>query len=252
MGSNGNDSVSKMARRARLNERLHALRQRLYSLENELNNYTSEFYRVCIFGSARIKPEDHIYKTTYELAQGLGELGIDVLTGGGPGLMEAANRGVLDGKKQSGSKSMSFGITIELNKFEPHSEHLDIKHHHKRFSSRLDDFMRLSNAVIVVRGGIGTLLELYFTWQLLQVGHMPDRPFILMDKSFWQGLVDWMHEQQVANGMVSPGDFRWLHLVDTPEEAVDIISGDYESFLEQRKAAAEFVSSAQHETENDD
>ena len=236
---------NRLARRRRLTERLQALRQRLYLLERELHDYTSEFYRVCIFGSARIKPNDDIYQETFEVAKGLGELGIDVLTGGGPGLMEAANRGVREGKQQSGSQSLSFGITIELNKFEDPSEHLDIKHHHKRFSSRLDDFMRLSNAVVVVRGGIGTLLELYYTWQLLQVGHMPERPIVLMDKNFWQGMIDWMQENQAANALVSPGDFRWLKLVDEPEEVLEIVRENYEQFLEQRQAAAEFVSQTQ-------
>ncbi len=242
---------NRLARRERLTERLQALRQRLFLLERELDDYTSEFYRVSIFGSARIKPEDEIYKETFEVAKGLGEMGIDVLTGGGPGLMEAANRGVREGKAESGSKSLSFGITIELNKFEEPSEHLDIKHHHRRFSSRLDDFMRLSNAIVVVRGGIGTLLELYYSWQLLQVGHMPERPVILMDKKFWQGLIDWMQEQQAGNGLVSPGDFRWLKLVDEPEEVLEIIQVNYEEFLTKRQAAAEFVSKAQKNLEEE-
>lgn len=226
------------ARRRHLTDRLQALRQRLYMLERELNDYTGDFYRVCIFGSARIKPEDSVYKLTYEVGKDLGELGIDVLTGGGPGLMEAANRGVRDSKVATGKRSKSFGLTIELNKFETASEHLDIKHHHKKFSSRLDDFMRLSNAIIVVRGGIGTLLELYFSWQLLQVSHLPDRPIVLVDRGFWQGLIDWMKEQQAGGGLMNLDDFRWIHLVDEVEEAVDIIRDDYGRFLERRQAVA--------------
>ena len=105
--------------------------------------------------------------------------------------------------------------------------------------------MRLSNAIIVVRGGIGTLLELYFSWQLLQVGHMPDRPIILMDKKFWQGLLDWMKEAQAGNGLISPGDFRWLKLVDTPEEALDVIRDHYGEFLEGQEKNAEIVSKVQ-------
>ncbi|HMO18970.1 MAG TPA: LOG family protein [Oligoflexia bacterium] len=224
----------KKARRARLNERLGALRDRVRVLELELAEYTSEFYRVCIFGSARIKPDDSMYQITNRLGECLGELGLDVLTGGGPGLMEAANKGVLEGKKKAGTKSKSFGLTIELNKFEEEaSEHLDIKHHHRRFSSRLDDFMRLSNAVVVMRGGIGTLLELYFTWQLIQVGHMPNRPFILVDKKFWEGLIKWMEESLVVHGLISPGDMHFVELVDTPEEAAAIIKADYEAFIKE-------------------
>lgn len=223
------------ARRARLNERLGALRDRVRVLELELTDYTSEFYRVCIFGSARIKPDDTMYKLTQELGEHLGAMGIDVLTGGGPGLMEAANKGVLAGKLKSGTRSKSFGLTIELNKFEEEaSEHLDIKHHHRRFSSRLDDFMRLSNAVVVMRGGVGTVLELFFTWQLIQVGHMPNRPFILVDKKFWQGLIDWMNASLVNNGLVSPGDMNFVELVDTPEEAAEIIRLNYEAFKQEQ------------------
>lgn len=221
-------------RRRRLTDRLRALRERSRVLELELNNYTDFHFRTCIFGSARIKPDDTIYKETYEIARGLGKVGIDVLTGGGPGLMEAANRGLLDGKEEFGTNSRSFGITIELNKFEAESEHLEIKHHHRRFSSRLDDFMRLSNAIIIVRGGIGTLLELYFSWQLLQVGHMKPRPIVLVGKDFWTGLLEWTKEQQVGGGLVSPGDLDWLHLVDEPEEAIAIIEAEYETFLKNR------------------
>jgi uncharacterized protein (TIGR00730 family) len=218
-------------RRARLNERLGALRDRVRVLELELSDYTSGFYRVCIFGSARINPDDTIYKLTSELGEHLGEMGLDVLTGGGPGLMEAANKGVLEGKRKAGTRSKSFGLTIELNKFEEEaSEHLDIKHHHRRFSSRLDDFMRLSNAVVVMRGGIGTLLELFFTWQLIQVGHMPNRPVILVDKKYWEGLLLWMQEHLVTNGLVSPGDMDFVEMVDTPEEAAAIIKANYEEF----------------------
>ncbi len=224
------------ARRRRLTERLEALRERTSLIEMELKNYTNDFFRVCIFGSARIKPDDDIYKLTEKLAGMLGSEGIDVLTGGGPGLMEAANKGAKAGKSKTGSRSKSFGITIALNRFEEPSEHLDIKHHHKKFSSRLDDFMRLSNAIVVVQGGIGTLLELYFSWQLLQVGHMPERPIILVDRSFWAGLIDWMKDKQIGLGLVSPGDMRWVHLVDTEDEALAIIRAEHEKFRERQAA----------------
>jgi len=219
-------------RRRQLTERLQSLRERSRVLEMELGEITKEHYRVVIFGSARIKPAEDIYELTYKLAALLGEKGIDVLTGGGPGLMEAANRGVLDGRVKAKSKSKSFGISIELNVFEPPSEHLDIKHHHKKFSSRLDDFMRLSNAVVVTPGGIGTLLELFFSWQLLQVGHMSDRPIVLLKRDFWHGIIEWMEKEQVGRNLVSAGDMRWIHIVDTPQEAMEIISPDHAKFLE--------------------
>lgn len=224
------------ARRRRLTERLEVLRERTNLIELELRNYTNDFFRVCIFGSARIKPDDDIYKATEKLAYLLGREGIDVLTGGGPGLMEAGNKGVLRGREESGSRSKSFGISIALNRFESPSEHLDIKHHHRRFSSRLDDFMRLSDAVIVTPGGIGTLLELFFSWQLLQVGHINERPVILLGTEFWKGLLEWMQTKLVSLGLVSPGDMRWVHVVDTPEEVMKIISGEYAKFIDRLKA----------------
>ncbi|MCB0322253.1 MAG: LOG family protein [Bdellovibrionales bacterium] len=227
------------ARRRRLTQRLKVLRERSRLLELELQNYTNQFFRVCIFGSARIKQDDSIYRTTFELGELFGELGIDVLTGGGPGLMEAANRGALAGRAKSGSKSKSFGLTIELNRFEEPSEHLDIKHHHRRFSSRLDDFMRLSHAIVVVQGGIGTLLELFFAWQLLQVGHMPARPVILMDSDFWRGLIDWMREKQLGRGLVSAPDFDFVQFADTPQQAADAVRVHYEAFLKAQIALLE-------------
>ena len=214
---------ARKARRRRLTERLETMRERSRLLELELRDYTNDFFRVCIFGSARIKVEDDIYKMTEHLAYLLGKEGIDVLTGGGPGLMEAANKGVRAGKKESRSKSKSFGISINLSGLEEPNEHIDVKHHHNKFSSRLDDFMRLSHAVVVTPGGIGTVLELFFSWQLLQVGHLSDRPIVLIGRKFWSGLEQWIRDIQITSGLVSPGDLRWISIVDTPEEALDII-----------------------------
>ena len=220
-------------RRRYLTNRLRTLRRRTEIVEQELNLYTGQHFRVAIFGSARIQPDDEIYKNTEELAHLFGREGIDVITGGGPGLMEAANKGVLAGREESGSKSKSFGISIELD-FEKHPNlHLDIKHHHRRFSSRLDDFMRLSNAVVVTPGGIGTLLELYFSWQLLQVGHLAERPIVLLGRDFWGGLMEWMKSTQVKQNLVSPGDMHCITMVDTPEEAMEVIGEEYDTFLEQ-------------------
>ncbi|MCC6932455.1 MAG: LOG family protein [Deltaproteobacteria bacterium] len=234
-------SVSKYrrARRDRLTKSLNLLRERVSLLEMELNDYTSEHFRVCIFGSARIKEDDEIYKITEHLAYLLGEQGVDLLTGGGHGLMGAANKGVVAGREAFGTKSWSYGISVDLNKFESLNEHLDIKHHHKKFSSRLDDFMRLSNCVVATPGGIGTLLEIYYTWQLLQLGIMSERPLILLKKSFWQGIIDWMRAQQLGNGLVWESDFRFVHIVDTPEEAMVLIKEAFQSFKEKRHKSLE-------------
>ena len=225
-----NSKKARNARRRHLTERLETLRARTELIEGELQTYTDDYYRVCIFGSARIKPHDGIYELTERTAHMLGAAGIDVLTGGGPGLMEAGNKGARAGREGSGSKSRSFGISIQISTEKLPNDHLDIKHHHRKFSSRLDDFMRLSHGVIVMPGGIGTLLELYFGWQLVQVGHIDQRPIILMGKQFWSGLIGWMKETLLAGSLMSAGDFGCLNIVDTPEEALEIILKEFATF----------------------
>jgi len=220
--------------RKHLDERLRALYQRVMLIEHELRELDRRFYRVCIFGSARMKPETESYQQVFTLARFMAWEGIDVLTGGGPGLMEAANRGAKLGQQEKKTKSLSFGLSIELD-FEPTPNlHLDVKRHHHKFSSRLDDFMRLSHSIVVTPGGIGTLLELYFSWQLLQVRHLEERPIILLDRKFWNGLLDWMRAQPLARGLMSSGDFRFLSVVDTPEEAFEILSKHHKEFLKKR------------------
>ncbi len=158
---------------------------------------------------------------------------IDILTGGGPGLMEAANKGAKLGQEEKDSKSLSFGLSIELD-FEPEpNSHLDVKRHHHKFSSRLDDFMRLSDSVIVTPGGIGTLLELFFSWQLIQVRHISTRPIVLMDLSFWTGLIDWMKEIVLGRGLVSAKDFDCIKIVDTPEEVFEIIAEHHKESIRE-------------------
>lgn len=223
-------ATSKM--RMHLDQRLQALYARAMLIENELVKLDeNRFYRVCIFGSARIKPDSKIYKEAFELSRMLAWEGIDILTGGGPGLMEAANKGALLGREEKRTKSLSYGLSIELP-WEPEpNHHLDVKRHHQRFSSRLDDFMRLSNAIVCTPGGIGTLLELFFAWQLVQVGHVSARPIVLMEKDFWGEMLDWMKKSPLVRGLVSDKDFANVSLVDSPEEVIKIISEDHRKFL---------------------
>ncbi|MCB0336042.1 MAG: LOG family protein [Bdellovibrionales bacterium] len=221
-------------RRKHLTERLKLLHQRAMMIEDELKALDDDrFYRVCIFGSARIKPETPAYEDAFALARMLAWEGIDILTGGGPGLMEAANKGALLGREEKKTKALSYGLSIELD-FEPEpNSHLDIKRHHHKFSSRLDEFMMLSHSIIATPGGIGTLLELYFAWQLIQVRHMSFRPLVLMDRAYWTGLIDWMKEYQLGRGLVSAENFDCIHIVDTPEEVVEIISKHHKQLREK-------------------
>jgi uncharacterized protein (TIGR00730 family) len=216
------------------------LYQRAVLIEDELRKLDEDrFYRVCIFGSARIKPETQAYTDVFELARYLSWEGIDVLTGGGPGLMEAANMGARLGREEKKTKNLSYGLTIQLE-FEPEpNKHLDIKRHHHKFSSRLDDFIRLSNSVVCTPGGIGTLLEFFFVWQLIQVKHATPRPIVLLDKKFWEGILEWMKTEPLARGLLGEKDFSVIHVVDTPAEAFDIISAHHKEFRLRKSKTVE-------------
>jgi uncharacterized protein (TIGR00730 family) len=212
-------------------ERLHRLVEQYHAAEDEVRALEANQFRVCIFGSARIKPDDETYETVRRIARQLGELGIDIVTGGGPGLMEAASIGV-----REAHRSLSIGLPIDLPSLhEAANRHLDIKSEHRRFSSRLDEFMRLSHAVIVAPGGIGTLLELLYVWQLIQVRLIERRPIVLLQSSFWAGLIDWMKEEMLSRAFISAGDFDCLRVVDTPAEVLAVIREELERF----KAAQE-------------
>ena len=222
---------SRGERRKHLDERLRLLYQRTMLIEDELRKLDEgRFYRVCIFGSARIKPDTKAYNDVFELARYLSWEGIDVLTGGGPGLMEAANMGARLGSEEKKTKSLSYGLSIQLD-FEPEpNRHLDIKRHHHKFSSRLDDFIRLSHSVVCTPGGIGTMLEFFFVWQLIQVKHATPRPIVLLEKDFWSGIIDWMRDIPLKRGLVGEKDFNTIHIVDTPQEVFEIISAHHREF----------------------
>lgn len=178
-------------------------------------------FRVVVFGSARIKKNDHLYEQVFSIGKAIGAMGADVVTGGGPGLMEAANSGHRAGKAQ-GDDAESIGIGIKLPFEESMNKHLDFEEHHEHFSTRLDQFMRLSNIVVVAPGGIGTLLELSYTWQLIQVGHICKIPIILMGK-MWKDLIEWVKREMVAEQLVSEHDLDCIHIVKNEHEAIALI-----------------------------
>jgi uncharacterized protein (TIGR00730 family) len=218
-------------------EQIQRTLEEYFTLETELKQLERDRFRVCIFGSARIRPEDPTYQTVYETARLLADLGIDIVTGGGPGLMEAANRAVRDAHHE---QSRSIGLPIYLPRSqELANKHLDIKSEHRRFSSRLDEFMRLSHAVIVAPGGIGTLLELMYVWQLIQVGMVEERAVVLLDSSLWGGFLEWMRDEILGRGFISPGDFDFVHCVDTPQEALAYIKVELEKFRARQEEKPE-------------
>ena len=209
-----------------LSKQIQQLNNIVADLDTVITDMGTEFYRVSIFGSARIKPDTKEYKGVYTLAKELAENGADIVTGGGPGLMEAANAGVKEG---SSSKSKSFGIRIDLPFEATPNEHLDIKFYHKRFSSRLDEFMRISHAVVITPGGIGTLLELLYTWQLIQVNHISARPIILVG-DMWNGFFDWIKSEPLKAQLLDKSDLDNIIIVKNVHEVTKLLKPEIKAF----------------------
>jgi uncharacterized protein (TIGR00730 family) len=167
-----------------------------------------ERYRVTIFGSARVDPNHWVYAAVRDTAAELTRLGCDIVTGGGPGLMQAANEGVKladpDGKQQQ-----SVGIRVELPFEQDVNAFVTQAFEHKTFFTRLHHFVLVSDAFIVTPGGIGTVLETLMVWQLLQVRHLHDTPLILAGH-FWDGLLDWAKTVMLKPDvpLISPQDLK--------------------------------------------
>ena len=201
-----------------LSKKIQQLNNIVADLDALVTEIGTDYFRVSIFGSARIKPKTEEYMEVYDLAKKLSKNNADIVTGGGPGLMEAANAGAKDGS----SKSKSFGLHVDLPFETTPNEHLDITYHHKRFSSRLDEFMRISHAVIVTPGGIGTILELLYTWQLIQVSHISERPIILVGK-MWAGLLEWMKSEPLNKQLIDKSDFNNIKIVQNVDEVIILL-----------------------------
>ncbi|MCI0412210.1 TIGR00730 family Rossman fold protein [bacterium] len=187
----------------------------------------SRWFRVTIFGSSRIARGDALYNSAKDLAFQLTQLGCDIVTGGGPGLMEAANEGAQAGDLTG--KTKSIGLHIELPfEYKP-NPYIDRLSSHRTFFSRLHHFVRLSHAYIVLPGGIGTSLETFMIWQLLQVGYIKDRPLILLG-DMWKGLVEWMNKEMVPRQYVAADDLNYVRAVSSIEEALRVVKVAKERF----------------------
>jgi uncharacterized protein (TIGR00730 family) len=187
----------------------------------------SRWFRVTIFGSSRIARGDALYNAAKELAARLTGLGCDIVTGGGPGLMEAANEGAQKGDVSR--KTKSYGLHIELPfEYEP-NRYIDRLSSHRTFFSRLHHFVRLSHAYVVLTGGIGTSLETFMIWQLLQVGYIQDRPLVLLG-DMWNGLLEWMKKEMAPRHYLSAEDFDLVKVVSSIDDATEIIKAQKEKF----------------------
>src|SRR6478672_3295166 len=194
----------------------HILDKAIYQLWETINDLDQiqpervEHYRVSIFGSSRIRRGDPIYEEVKSLSFELAKMGIDIVTGGGPGLMEAANSGASEGQHESHARS--FGLAIHLPSEEAANPFVDKVFRHRTFFSRLHHFVRLSSAFIVFPGGIGTALEMFMVWQLLQVKHMKEHPLILVG-TMWPGLIEWIRSTMVERGLVNVPDLDVVSVV---------------------------------------
>lgn len=218
----------------------HILDKAIYQLWETINDLDQiqpervEHYRVSIFGSSRIRRGDPIYEEVKKLSSELARMGIDIVTGGGPGLMEAANSGAREGQN---ANTRSFGLAIHLPTEEAANPFVDKVFRHRTFFSRLHHFIRLSSAFIVMPGGIGTALELFMVWQLLQVKHMKEHPLILVG-TMWPGLIEWLQGSMLERGLVSPTDFDVIKVVGSSDEAIPIIRESHERWLQQERENA--------------
>lgn len=231
-------------RNAQAKKRVHVdptqiLDKAIYQLWETINDLDQiqpervEHYRVSIFGSSRIRRGDPIYEEVKKLSLELAKMGIDIVTGGGPGLMEAANAGAVEGQIESHARS--FGLAIHLPSEEAANPFVNKVFRHRTFFSRLHHFVRLSSAFIVLPGGIGTALELFMVWQLLQVKHVNEHPLILVGE-MWNGLIAWIEGTMIERGLVSPPDMKVVSVVSSSDEAIPIIRASYERFLEEKRS----------------
>lgn len=181
---------------------------------------------VAIFGSARTKPQNKYYKAAVEIAERLTKIGFGVITGGGPGIMEAGNRGA----KQGGGPSVGLNINLP---FEQHSNPYidsDKSVNYDYFFVRKTIFMQYAQGFVVMPGGFGTLDELSEALTLIQTDKLVDFPIIFYGKEYWQGLIDWFRNTLLEGKMISPEDMDLFKVVDTPEEAVAIIEEFYNKY----------------------
>jgi len=197
----------------------------LWDIVNDLTRLRPskrERYRVTIFGSARAKPGTFVYEEVKRVAAALAEMGCDIITGGGPGFMQAANEGAA--AANAPERNRSVGIRVDLPFEQEVNPFVEQAFEHKTFFTRLHHFVLTSDAFVVVPGGIGTVLELMMIWQLLQVKHVHDTPLILVGK-MWTDLVDWARNSLTTSQppLANAEDMNIPRCVNTADGAIALI-----------------------------
>jgi uncharacterized protein (TIGR00730 family) len=184
---------------------------------------------VTIFGGARVRREHRYYEDARRIAAALAKAGFSIITGGGPGLMEACNRGAIEAGGQS------IGLNIKLPFEQRINEHVETSLVFDYFFVRKVMFVKYACGFVGLPGGFGTLDEIFEAITLKQTGKMPDFPVVLYGRSFWEGLLEWLSREPLQHGMISPEDLALLHITDSEDEVVERIREHYSAY--QRKTA---------------
>jgi uncharacterized protein (TIGR00730 family) len=172
---------------------------------------------VTIFGSARTSPDSTEYAAARQTARLLGEAGLGIITGGGPGIMEAANHGARD------AGAPSVGLNIELP-FEQHvNTFCDLQREFRYFFVRKTMLVKYAQGFVIFPGGFGTVDELFEAATLIQTGKIEDFPIVLYGRAYWEGLLSWMREHMLGGGKIASADLQLLHVADSPKQACDLI-----------------------------
>jgi hypothetical protein len=186
---------------------------------------------VTIFGSARVREDSPVYEEARAAGRRFAELGWAVVTGGGPGVMEAANRGAKDGG------GLSVGFNIQLPHEQSPNPYLDISLTFRHFYARKTMFVKVAEGFVVFPGGFGTVDELFEALTLIQTGKVFHFPVVLYDSDYWGELIGWIKGEMLADGMISPDDLDLLFVTDDLDEAVERVRGGYEQRSSETPAA---------------
>jgi uncharacterized protein (TIGR00730 family) len=178
---------------------------------------------VSIFGSARTLPDHPFYKLAEQIARQLSDAGFAVISGGGPGIMEAANKGAYFGD------APSIGLNIQLPHEQRRNAYQDVSQTFRHFFARKYMFVKLATAYVVLPGGFGTLDELMEALTLVQTGKTRRMPIILVGSDFWRGMLDWLQQVLITEGMIAPEDMELIQVIDEPAQVVDAIFKYYET-----------------------
>ncbi len=178
---------------------------------------------VTIYGSARVKENEEVYLQTKELAHKLALKGFSIISGGGPGVMEAANRGCWEAKEQHSLNVSSVGLNIKLPHEQTINKFADVTLEFKYFFVRKVMLVRYASAYIMMPGGFGTLDELFETVELIQTGKTKPFPVILFGSDYWTGLIDWIKNSTLKKSYISAKDFDIIKIMDDPDEITDFI-----------------------------